>query len=321
MRRRRTSAEIDVAAADWAARLDRSALDPDENERLRRWLAEDVRHVGALARAQAMLERIDVAVALGDDFTTEQSEQTPSRRHFLQASAAAVAAAALGSWLILDRSPGTYVTAKGEVRLLPLEDGTVVTLNTDSRLEVLFERTRRLVRLRHGEALFEVARDSTRPFIVEAGSARVQAIGTAFTVRNMVRKPVIVAVQEGVVEVTSRSRSFSPLRLEANMRAVAEEDREGIATSSIDPADTEGELAWREGKIAFHGETLEQAAIEFARYSTMRIVLEGHDLSQRKVTGYFSATDVPGFARAVATSLNLRLQIGDAEVVLSDAGG
>jgi transmembrane sensor len=310
MTRHETSSEIDEEAASWAARLDRS-LDPAEQTALSRWLDDDTRRIGALARAQAVLARLDDGVVLDDDFCAETPAEEMPRRRILQIAVAGAAIAASGAWVFAAKGAETFTTRKGEIRLVPLHDGSVITLNTASSVAVRFDRKRRFVQLIDGEALFEVAKDRTRPFIVEVGSTRVQAVGTAFTVRNVQRGPVLVSVQEGIVEMTSSRKAFKPQRLLANMRAQTGDNMEVVRTE-VDPAQGAAELAWRQGKIAFRGETLREAAVELGRYSDTRIAFEND-----AVAGFFSTYDIPRFAEAAALSLNLNATIRDDEVYFS----
>src|SRR3546814_15029131 len=98
---------------------------------------------------------------------------------------------------------GHHATATGEILRVPLRDGSAVTLNSNSEIDVDFDEGIRHVRLLRGEALFDVAKDSSRPFVVEADSTRVTAVGTSFTVHRVSGRDVRVLVREGVVELAA----------------------------------------------------------------------------------------------------------------------
>ena len=316
-----TSSEVDEAAAQWAARLDRAQPGAIDQAALDRWLAESSRHVGALARAQAILARLDMASALGGDFGADEARAPLlSRRAVLGAGAAGAAIAASAAWFVFRPTFTTYTTGKGEVRLIPLAEGSVITLNTASRVDVHLGRHRRDLRLVAGEALFEVAKDSQRPFLVEAGPTSVEATGTAFTVRHT-QDRLVVDVQEGSVQMKSTEASFEPQNLGASMRAEAQLRDGVLRVSKVDPAQQIDDLAWRDGRIAFRGETLREAADELARYSDTQIVFADKDAAARTITGYFSATDVIGFARAASESLNLTMRVETGKVVFSSKDG
>jgi len=200
----------------------------------------------------------------------------------------------------------TYSTRKGEIRLVPLQDGSSITLNTDSEVQVRYRSDERRVELVRGEGLFDVARDVTRPFQVMAGDTRVTAVGTSFTVKRLGGAPVEVMVREGVVEVARpASPTWAAQRIAANVRAVTAPAKPTVSTS-LQPAVVSRELAWREGMLAFEDMPLGKAAAEFARYSDVRISFADPAIAGETVTGLYAANDPRGFARSVALSFGLQ---------------
>ena len=176
----------------------------------------------------------------------------------------------------------------------------------------------RSVELVHGEALFDVAKNRTLPFVVAAGDTSVRVVGTSFTVRRLETTPVQVLVREGIVEVFKPTMiDARPLRISANTRAVAAVEASDIAARPVPVAQLHRELAWQDGHLAFEGQTLEQAAAEFARYSDVRIVIDDPVLAHEEIAGLFRATDPVGFAETIAISLNARAQVGEGEVRLT----
>lgn len=314
-----TAHEIDAAAADWAARADRG-LSPEEAQTLEAWLAGDIRRVGAYAKARAVMLYTDRAQALGRTYDPEAfraagAPARPSRRLLIGGTAAAaVAAAVFGVGLRL--KPVVYSTRRGEVRVISLQDGSVITLNTASKVAVSYSERRRDVKLVAGEALFDVAHDQSRPFVVAAGDTQVRAVGTSFTVSHIGATPVRVLVREGVVEV-NRPKLAAPVRAAANTRVLAPIQAISVESAAVPAAEVGRALAWREGRIAFEGETLAQAAEQFSRYSDIRIVIADAGTANEEITGLFQANDPVGFAQAVATSLDLKTQVGAGEVRIS----
>ena len=194
---------IDVAAADWAARVDRYLSEAEAAE-LDAWLAADARHAGAYARARAISIYSERAGALGGQFDPESfvPPRTAglSRRHMLWSGAAA---AGVGAFAVAGIAYGTrgqvYETRRGEMRVVTLADGSTVSLNTKSRMKVIYSAERRLIRLDEGEALFDVAKDALRPFVVRAGDTDVAAIGTSFVVQRLTGAAVEVLFKSGIV--------------------------------------------------------------------------------------------------------------------------
>jgi transmembrane sensor len=328
--KRESAAEIDEAAAGWAARVDRAPLTPQEDAALDAWLSADIRRQGAYANARAILIRADRCAALGPDYDPKHFEtpdslsgradggRRPSRRTALMGGAAVAASVTAGLvGMILGRH---YQTRRGEVRIVPLGDGSSMTLNTASHVMVSFSSRARDVRLLAGEALFDVAKNPSLPFVVDAGDVRVRVVGTSFTVRKMPGKATEVRVREGVVEVSRAvqraSAAVTPVRLIANQTVVAKPDQV-MAPVTVEPAALARQLAWREGMIAFEAMSLKDATEEFARYSDPKIVVDDPALGDQAITGLFMADNPAGFAKSIAISLNLNAHTVGDEIHLS----
>lgn len=312
MNTRLSSEQVYDEAAYWAARVDAGALPAGDQAIFDRWLAADVRHYGAFAQASALLTPIPKPAPM----RLIEPVRTP-RRHFLVGGGIAAALLAVvgvrnyAKWFL---GEDHYRTQIGEMRVIPLSDGSVVTLNTNSEIVVRYSQSQRLIELAHGEALFDVAKNKLRPFIVQTGTALVRAVGTSFSVKVLPNQPVQVLVREGIVEVKRPGVPVAPVVLVGmNNRAIAPQDAP-ITAKPVETAEVGRELAWRVGRLAFHGETLAQAAAEFARYSDVRIQIDDPEVANQKVTGLFVSTDPVGFANAVAVSFDLHTEITDSQI-------
>jgi transmembrane sensor len=324
--------EIDDVAAAWLARADRGPLSPADQAAFDSWLEASPLHRGAYARLEALFTLVDKADL--DLSSVSQSRIAPglarlfevSRRKALWLGGGAIAAGVAAHFVTT--SPlnfETYQTARGEVRAVPLQDGTVVTLNTASKVAVRFKRSAREVQLLEGEALFDVAKDPKRPFTVAAGSTVVRAVGTSFLVRDLDDQPLEVLVREGAVDMfrapdfTQAPAPDQTIRVNANSRAVALDvpyPSVKLVNVGLDPSVIARQLAWRSGMISFEDESLKNAAIKFSRYSDVRIVIDDPEVAAKTVTGLFSIYNPEGFARSVALSLNLQISVTPAGVML-----
>jgi transmembrane sensor len=327
MAERDTSRDIDQAASEWTARLDHGPLSPEQDVAYQAWLNGDPRAKGALLRAQALSMMSESAQALGPEFDpaifTEPRRPRFSRRQALTWTGAAAAAVSLAALGVTSAAAGTVIsTERGEIRLTPLKDGSTVLLNTDSRIRVRYEKDQRVVVLLKGEAYFSVARDA-RPFVVEVNGRRLRTVQAGFRVRKLDETPVDLLVNLGQVEV-----SAAPLIGSARVIAVNSNTRLALSDPAhisaerplpIPPQIVTRELAWREGKLAFEGQTLGEAAAEFARYSDTRIQVRDEDLAREPVTGLFAANDPVGFSRAIARVFDARLDQDADKVVLTRA--
>ena len=126
-----------------------------------------------------------------------------------------------------------------------------------------------------------------------------------------------MTTREGIVEVKRQDVPVAPaVMVASNGRAIAPLDAP-IVAKPVETAEVGRELAWRIGRIAFHGEPLGEAAAEFSRYSAVRIEIDDPQVANEKVIGLFVSTDPVGFANAVAVSFDLRAEIDGERIRLS----
>lgn len=216
------------------------------------------------------------------------------------ASLAAIGAAAA---IYAGQAQPTFSTDVGEQRMEVLKDGSRVRLNTDSKVRVRFSHGQRRVTLERGEAFFDVAHDTTRPFIVESADARVRAVGTKFDVRRDTGAVVQVTLLEGRVEVRHGGREGKAMLAPNEALTVS---AAGISTPR--PAIATETTGWTTGRLTFRGVPLNDAINEVNRYSRQKIVLTGVDaIAGEPVSGVFEPGDTATFLSAVETVFGLRV--------------
>lgn len=294
---------LDVEAAVFVARMDGDAWNDSDEAELQAWLARSSRHPGALLRAEAAWMRLDrdYAEQSSNQPSMEQKAASASRRNFLIGGSAALAASIAGG-VLFSRS-ADYQTSIGEIRRVPLADGSIVAMNTATAIGVHLKDDLRNIRLEQGEAWFQVAKDKSRPFIVEAGRARVRAVGTAFSVR-VTKGGAQILVTEGEVEVWADGARGQSLRLKAGAGGFVA-DSAAIKEQSVEPSSIDRSLAWRSGKIDLSGDRLDHAVAEFNRYNERKIVLHDATIAGERFDGLFRTDDPEGFAKTVGISLNV----------------
>jgi transmembrane sensor len=301
---------IDAQAAAFVARL-QGPITTAERQAVFDWVAADPRHAVAFARMEAAwetserlradpppIESADPAAA-GEFAIAAWFTRRRAIGGLIAASSAGVAATA--SWRYV-HNVQLYRTGVGERRVVVLNDGSRVELNTASAIEVALGRTVRNVRLVRGEALFQVAHDASRPFLVDAATARLRAVGTAFNVR--IRENLVeLTVTEGVVAVShsgDASVSMQTPHIAAGAGAVI---RGGaVAPTVLGGHALQQRTAWRDGVIELDGETLAQAVEEFNRYRVQPIVLGDPRLASLRVGGRFEVDEANEFLMALASS-------------------
>lgn len=306
---------IDEAASQWAAVLDRG-IAPDEQVRLAAWLAQDRRHQGALLRARAAMSVLDrcrvlagsaqdqAHAAYGEhDRPAQDRASFFARRRVLALGGTGIAAGLIGalSFTLWPRAT-TLGTDTGEIRRVPLTDGSLAVINSGSELQLSFSDRRRDVQLAKGEAWFQVAKMPDRPFTVSAGPVSVQAVGTAFSVRRTNGTTEIV-VTEGTVKVWSAGTPGSTY-VTAGHSALAGDS--GVEVAALDGDAADRQLAWRDGRIVFEDMPLSQAAAEFNGYHTEKILVDP-SFADKPVIGSFQTDDINGFAKATAAMVGGRV--------------
>jgi transmembrane sensor len=305
MTTRQTAAEVEQIAAAWLAREDAEPLDPGDQEARDAWLRAEDRHLGAYLRLRAVSARMDRLAALGGGAAAVRRRRPWFRTARRLAAGVVAAAVLLGGGLWLAAQPRSYTTDLGETRRLTLADGSMIELNTATRVRIAYSKDRRDIWLDRGEGNFRVAKDRSRPFVVHTAGGSVTAVGTAFSVRVAAAEPMRVVVSEGVVRLAARS-SAPPLLVSAFHEAAVVDGRAEAASRLVSVTEIGRRLAWTDGKIVLEGQTLGEAATEFNRYNDRRLVVTPAARGLQ-VGGVFRTSEVEAFARATAASLRLRV--------------
>lgn len=205
-----------------------------------------------------------------------------------------------------------FATAIGQRRDVLLRDGSSVTLNTGSLIEVRFSADRRDVRLLQGQAMFNVAKDVERPFVVSARNQQVTAIGTAFDVQIRQDGRVQVLLVEGHVRVDPvKRRGLSriiPALSRTDLQPGQQLLTEGIEAVRVSAADVERGTAWNRGVLIFRNDMLGDAIKEVNRYSQLQLVVDDPDVAALKVSGIFPTADQEDFVAALSTLYPLRAE-------------
>ncbi len=290
-------------AGVWVARLHGDERGPQTEAGFRQWLSAHPLNGQAFELATEVWED---AQELRRVVPFAYEAPAKARRRVLIPALLAAAVAAVA--VVAHWWPRDIQTGVGEQRLLTLEDGSRIYLNTATRVAVRYSRDRRDIELKTGEALFDVARDTARPFVVQAGDQRVTALGTSFAVRHDPRRTAVVLVT-GKVAVEARqdspSRRDAPpdtaVTLQPGQRLTIVDHQPGkLDTPVLDSA-----IAWRRGQVVLKDTPLSEAIDEMNRYSASRLEVEDPEAARLRVDGLFQAGDSASFARVVALTYGL----------------
>jgi transmembrane sensor len=358
------------AAAAWHDRLHREKVSDETRRAFAGWLKESARHRELYESIDRVWTKLQTSaedpqiLALRHETAlrlTRRASATIRPLRWVAAAALLVVAVAVVTavvrpagehfglaslWDVL-RFGGAdhYETVTGERLAFALRDGSQVTLDTQSELKVDFTATERIVRLRRGQAFFEVAKDPRKPFVVEVRGRRFVAVGTAFDVR-VDGDQVKVTMVEGTVRVErphpeppSRTGQGIQVRHPDSLGGSATPDNQGppgqllaVATITageqlitdaqredrVRPADSERSTSWRRGQLVFENTRLADAIAELNRYSDVKIQLEDADLADLRLSGAFATGRPTVFVEAVSTYFAIQItREDDRAVVLS----
>ena len=344
-------------ATEWFLEMRSDEVSGERIAEWQQWLS-DTNHRDAFGRVEALWQLIDGATVrwpteaevATDDYSgaesitrwqvrSEHRESPPTRSRLASqpnwrnlrmailgvAAAAALAVVAIAYWpiFVVALQGGSRIvvaTGIGDTRTITLPDGSVISAGADTRLMVTLLKESRSAVLAHGEAYFRVAKNPSRPFTVRAGDTTVTDIGTAFDVRRSLNG-VIVAVEEGVVDVAARQLPghfesiehllgadrkprLTAIELTAGQRLALESINTRPQLSSVNPHWVGG---WREGRLQYLDEPLNGVVSDLARYSKRRIVIATPALVNLRVTGVVFVQNIDGWLASLEATFPIRV--------------
>ena len=337
------SSVVESEALAWIAQLNGDDVSEKDLAAFREWVNRSPAHQKEIKELSELWDGLNILTVMDEpirqaDKVSRQLRQNQARKDWrrriiLPALGGAMAMSFLVTsplWRTTDIDNSTYVaqmsvplvfkTAKGEHQTHSLEDGSVITMNTDSHIEVDFTQGQRNVRLLKGEALFSVEHDEKRPFLVFANDGIVRAVGTEFSV-HIKDDFIDVLVSEGSVELSTlkptkpiSTTTTAPIKstkvaslgiIKAGHAAQVKDSKASIAIVSTDMIDAG--LSWRAGRLEFTGEGLEEAIAEYARYSDLNIIISDPELKDIRLGGSFPTNKLDLFFTTLEVQFGIKV--------------
>jgi transmembrane sensor len=309
---------IRAQAAVWVTDLHGPERSPELEAGVRRWLAEDPRHAQAFELATDAWQRSgNLPAHLPEESrpaaplaASRLVRGTPRAAGFGLAGAAALTLLFAAAFYLL-KDP-SLSTGYAEQKTVELSDGTEVTLNANSRVGVDYTDRVRQVTLDRGEALFNVTKHQSRPFVVIIGSRKVIALGTSFEVRreDTAEHSFTVTLIEGRVAIEPLAGPDLLPAAPVDAILLNSGQRLRFAANSPDSVDSpaiDKVTAWRHGQLIFEDTSIREAAKEFNRYGKRRLTIDASVSENLRVGGVFRIGDPDSFARAMANAYQLRI--------------
>lgn len=317
-----SEADIVKAAADWRVRHE-AGLPAAAQAEFDAWLAADPRHAAAWRDVNTTVAAFADLRTSGrlDGFLHDLAVRR-RRRRWRQLSVAGLGLAAAAALFLVLRPAAPAVggeapvIVRAEQQVLP--DGSRVELNGDAEIAVHYTPQRREVQLVRGEALFLVAKNPARPFVVVSGHVEVRAVGTTFSVHRG-GQAVDVLVTEGRVAVADTAAPTSagdataaaptPVLVDAGSQLVlSTAGASNAGPRVLSSTEISRQLAWRQPRLQLMGTTLAEAVALLNREKLMRIEIADSELARLRLTGFFYLDDATGFIHVLETNYGVRVE-------------
>jgi len=344
MSNRETNLKPDIVAeaSAWFIEFRAGDITASTRAKFNEWLRRSPEHIQAyieIAAGWAELptadpeRRLDIPALIKRARESQEENVVPlspwaparvhRRRLSVRAWAASLAGIAIivgaGAWLTLYRA-NTFSTGVGEQRTVRLADGSTIELNALSTVRVRLSEKERDIDLTEGQALFHVAKDPARPFIVQSGTTTVRAVGTQFDVYHKENGTVVTVVEGRVAVADSESSLVAPNQPAPSLLLVAGEQvtmpAKPLSKSEPKPkhADVAVATAWVQKRLIFEETPLASVAEEFNRYNTRRLVILDPEVKSMGISGVYSSTDPDSLLGFLRAQPNIQLVESDREV-------
>ncbi len=301
-------------AALWFVRLQEQDVSAEDHRRFEAWLEEHSLHRDEFQLLQGLWTAADLVPRARLQALCETPPARAKRRPMVRyAVAASVLAVALGLGLFSGLNhPAAYTaeftTALGERRQVALPDGSLIDLNSRSRVQVHYEKDRRGIELKQGEAMFSVEHDSSRPFVVAAGAGKVTVTGTRFDVRRDDAETRVV-VEAGTVKAQGREAGDGEfVSLTAGLGTRIDAQGKVAAAYAVNPQEL---TAWRSGKLVFNNASLAEVAHEVSRYRDKPLRVANSAVGNLRLTSVFKSADTEALLKALPSILPVALRTLD----------
>jgi transmembrane sensor len=316
--------DIEAEASAWVVQVDSGSISKGDIEDLKEWISRSPQHKHSFQKMASGFLEIGTLLDHSDVALNTQ-KQKPKRAFFSAPVILSMAATVMaGFFIFAGQGPESlptaeptaqYIASLGEQKEVTLPDGSIITLNTKSKIDVSFTNTERSINLVYGEALFDVAKDTNRPFIVQTDQGSVRAVGTIFSVRLM-NSEVAVLVEEGIVElmappeVSQTSPDSDDMIVLARLAMGEEANFDGVRKhiKSVELQDVTNRHAWKNGMLIFEGNSLDHVVDEVTRYTDMKIVIADPEMQDLKIGGTFKAGETDAFLDAMTLGFGLNVK-------------
>ena len=318
---------IRETAAAWFYRLQDMESDHPDRSRFEAWLLENTAHQAAFQEVEEISHKLNSMHEVGRLSSALKHQQLNKRSSRIKTSitilglALCVVVGHLGHlgyqhWQTQPLSQVSATASVGQTHTQQLEDGSRLTINSKSALEITYYRDKRLAKLKHGEVIFEVVPDANRPFIVDSGTTRITVLGTRFAV-NRLSNMVRVSVDHGRVKVETQQNSTSarsqPIILTDQQVAEVVQQRQPVRVNRA----AEDGFSFAQGVVTFDNAGIEEITETLARYREAPILLQHADMVPQKISARVSAQNIEAFLSRLPRLMPVQVSTASGQTMVS----
>jgi len=318
--------DLEAEASLWIVKMDRG-LSAEEDGDLREWLSLSAKHQRYFLHYAEAWGKTEVLSSLAGLLPLERTGPSRNVGRGLWGAGLGLVTASLIMFLMLpfDLAPSdrlnppvlSYQTAVGGMSRVVLNDGSVLTLNTSTQVDVIMGPQLRHLFLNSGEIHLNVAKDPSRPLQVRVGDTVFEAVGTQFNIKIDKTQHVELLVTEGLVRVGIAPKEALSLKSMADKKSPdlllgqgGKVTIKGLqrVVETLPDRDIEVELSWQKGNLIFRGEPLSEAIAEISRYTSVEFVFVDDELKTIQVAGLFKSGDISGFLAALEANFDIQYE-------------
>lgn len=299
-------------AAKWFARMQNAEADHPDRSKFDAWLMESPAHANEYSAIAAVWDDFDSTAkmqALAQAMAQKNSDMAKQRKHYTtMANKAALMVLVMvfsffgyQGWVEWQAQPLMQMAKNSgiaEIIQQELPDGSQLTLNANTEMDIIYYRDKRVIKLKRGEAIFEVSKDANRPFVVDSGIAKVTVLGTRFAV-NQIDGRVVVAVDHGRVQVETKPSSgaaeMTPVVLSNGQMAEVRPNTSPVflERNAMDA------FGFSSGRLVFENASLNEVAETLSRYRLKPIVAIGKNSKQPHITAVMNVAETESFLKTL----------------------
>lgn len=320
------NSSLNKTAARWFIRMQDAAIDSPQRTQFEHWLMQSEMHQAEYASIADAWNGIDSVDELKKLAAAKQANQFLNQHQFLNKHKRSkkiknamamlsvcfifIFAGLFGfeqyqQWLTKPTMQMASESSATQILTQNLEDGSEITLNASTKIQVTYYRHQRHIALLQGEAIFNVTKDTDRPFIVETDTAKIKVLGTRFAV-NKLSQLVRISVDHGSVQVQSKAPVNTIILHNGQVAEVAQDSLNGLQTLKLKNTIAADYFKFATGTVVFNQADIVEIADVLSRYGSRKVTAQGD--SKEKISAVLNTKDIETFINTLPKIANVTVK-------------